>query len=114
MRNGEKEMFTEDHFRDSDILRSSLISLFIKDRITFDEFSRRHREYMLSLGESSKKITTSRNNLIKEMLNKSTMTLKMFDHITKNILQYRMTNVTFRLRDKDNKEYVLSSDRITF
>lgn len=107
-------------FKDSDVgnagdmLKGMLIKALVEQRITFGRFSELHRNYMLRAGYPANKIASSRNNLLKAMFNKKTLSYKMFEFIMKNILGLNLINITMTLKDRENKPYLLSMERITF
>lgn len=95
-------------------LKAALIKTFIHRGITFEEFSRLHREYMLAIGTPNHKIASDRNNLLKVLLGKSTMTYQRFSFIMKNILKLNFKRFEFEFSDIENKEFVVSIDRVTY
>jgi len=115
MRNGDDPVLTEkDSESAEDMLKAVVIRIFIDKKITHAEFSRRHREYMLSIGESTKNIASSRNNLVTAITTRKTLTYRMFELILKNILQLNLGSFSMSFKDADNKPYIVSMDRMTY
>jgi len=115
MRDGKLEIFSEKDVATADnMLKAMLIKVLIEKKVTYDDFSKKHREYMMRVGAPARKIASDRNNLIRTMLSNDGLTYKMFTYITKNILGFNLRNVSMILKDSENKTYLLSSDRITF
>ena len=114
-RNGEEIIFSEaDVGRAGNMLKAMLIRILIEKKITFDKFSLLHREYALRVGIPLPKIASDRNNIIRTIHDRDKLTYNMFTYITKNILGFNLKNISMVLRDKENKTYLLSMDRLTF
>ena len=82
-----------------DKLKAILIKLFIDNKITFGEFTRRHHEYAVATGMPLKQIASSRNNLIKVITCKDTLTYNRFEMIVKNILGLNLTSIKMTFKD---------------
>lgn len=118
MRKRNKRIFSKNDPDDSDkvkdMLKAALVTLLTRKNITFEEFSRRHRDYHFSIGTPIDKIPSHRNNLVRALTKKGTLTYRMFQFILKNILHYNLTNFSMTLRDEDNNVELISIDRTTF
>ena len=115
MRNGENIIFTEkDVVKAGNMLKAMLIRILIEKQITFDKFKMLHREYALKIGIPPRKIASDRNNIIRSIHDRDKLTYRMFTDITKNILGFNLKNVSMVLKERDNRTYLLSMDRITF
>lgn len=107
-------------FQDSDVadagdmLRAVLIQLFVDNKITFGEFSRRHAEYAMSIGMPVRQIASARNNLFKVMTCKDTLTYNRFAMIAKNILGLNLVNISMLFKGADMTEQRVSINRITY
>jgi hypothetical protein len=109
------EMFSqEDADKAGNILKAAVIETISRRKITFAEFSELHLMHMVRVGVPTGKITSRRNNLLKDLLGKNELSYKRFAHIMKDILGLNLTNFSMNLRDKDNVLLHLSVDRISY
>jgi hypothetical protein len=97
-----------------DKLKAILIRLFISNKITFGEFSRRHYEYATSVGMPPKQIASSRNNLLKVIACKDTLTYSRFEMIVKNILGLNLVSVTMIFKDTKSNTQEVTIESITY
>lgn len=111
---GSNLMFTDESKPSSDPIKNMLIAILKERKITFDKFSELHRQYMFNIGVPMNKIASNRNNMLKAIFYKDTMTYKMFVDITKNVLGLIVTGMSVKLRDKENKVFVIEQDHIHF
>lgn len=109
------DMFTpEDADQAGNILKAAIIETIIDRKITFEKFSELHLNYMIRVGTPADKITSRRNNLLKDLFGKQELSYKRFTHIMRDILGLNLTNFSMNLRDKDNNLLHLSVDRISY
>lgn len=115
---GESPVFEDKDLYDqnTNILKLMIVRMFINNKITYNEFSKRHREYMYEIGKtSSREITSHRNNLLKAILTKKgKVTYTMFETVIKNILKLNLRNVTMTFVDQEGVSHKISADRMTF
>ena len=99
MRNGENKIFSEKDAKSAgNTLKAIVMRVLIDQGITFDQFSEFHRNYMLNSGHPARTIASDRNNIIRTMLGRNTMTYKMFEYILKNILGFNLQIEDWRER----------------
>lgn len=121
MKRGDDYIFTEEDTRSDDnlppndnILKDAVVRAFIENKITFKDFTERHRRYMIDSGRPLSKIASSRNNLLKALLYKKKISYSMFETIFKNILKLNLSSFSITVRDDNNKIITFSADRITY
>jgi len=113
-RGGKLVFDDEDVLKSDDMLKATLVKIFVDKKITYKKFIEAHREYMLSLGVLPKQIVSNRNNLIKSLLLNNTLTYKRFETILRNILKLNLVNVSLTFKDTTNHEYFVKMDRMTY
>ena len=113
-------MYTErDLDKSENILKAVIIQFIIDNKITFEQFSEMHKEYLLSIGCPLNEIASAKNNLLKSMRLKgmngfTAMTYPRFSYICKNIFKLNLQNFSLTFKTKDNDLKVISMDWITF
>lgn len=123
MKTNGRLIFEESDIRDKrgtfDVL---LMRIFIFFEITFEQFTQKHKIYMLENGETlAQRITSDRNNIIKllkkmkdaKFRDKPVISIKYFEKIIIRILKYNIATIQLVLKDIDNKKYSVTEDRIT-
>lgn len=111
MRDESEQLYSADKkYEAGDKLKAALIQTLIQLKITYGTFSKLHREWKLSTGADPRSIASDRNNLIKAMFNKNTITFVMFESIMKNIIGWNLVGLTMTYRDRQNKPQVVSID----
>lgn len=100
---------------DGNMLKAAVIEAMIQREVTFAKFSELHREYMVSISTPAGKISSNRNNLLKDLFSKDKdLTYKRFILIMRNILGLNLTNWMMTFRSADNSLLHLNLDRITY
>lgn len=96
------------------VIKALFVRILVDKQITVEKFNELHRAYMIRIQREPKEIASSRNNLLNAITKKKSMTYKMFEFVTKNILGYNLVGITITLKDRENKTHVVSLDRNTF
>jgi len=110
-----KLIFSEKDIKLSeDKLRAKLIKIFIDKKIDYKKFKELHRDYMLSIGTCPKKIVSDRNNLIKAITLKNSMTYKRYCDILKHILKLNLVTSTDEFLDEDGKPYSVTVKSMSY
>jgi hypothetical protein len=115
-----KRVNSNDIFKEEDCdivgdkLKAIMIKLFVNNNITFGEFSRRHHAYAVASGMPTKQIASSRNNLIKVITCKDTLTYSRFEMIVKNILGLNLVSVSMVFKDPELNTQEIKIESITY
>ena len=108
------ELIFDEQTIPKDMLKALFVQILIENKVTYGEFIEKHRMYMLREGKDSREIVSSRNNLIRTMLEKNDITFRMVDRIIRKILGLNPTSLSMTVRDRSNTAKTYHVDQVFY
>ncbi len=108
------QLFTEEDEQKATALKLAIVRELRRRKMTYAQFSQLYIDCYLNKGYSRPSIITDRNNTIKSLLTKKTLSYAKFAEILRDILRVNLVALTFTVMDEDGNTHDIKTEVKTF